>query len=438
MSSSSNKMGLMGLTTIVTVNMMGSGIILLPSSLAATGGIALLAWIITALGALAIAYAFAKCGMYCTDEGGMSAYAEKAHGKSSFFIASYTYYVCLVISAVAIAVSCVGYLEYFIPWLKETPIHTFVGVISILIITMFANVRGAKITGQISTVTVWGIIIPVLGLSIIGWFWFDTKIFAEAWNPHNVSVGSAIYAGMALTLWAFLGIESAGANSGTVENPERNVPLACMLATVFSAATYIASTTVIQGIIPNDILAKSDSPFGLVFAQMFNPFVGEIITAMAIMACVGSLLGWQFTNAQVSKVAADMRLFPKIFSDVNKYDAPFKGMMIMLALELLLAVMTISPTLLKQFNVLVNLAVFINMVPYILSLTALGIIMKQANVGKKEYNTGILVGSVAVIYSIYGAYSTGEEAVFYGTVITLFGYFFYGFIASRDATLNKT
>ncbi|PHZ58964.1 putrescine-ornithine antiporter [Photobacterium leiognathi] len=438
MSSSSNKMGLMGLTTIVTVNMMGSGIILLPSSLAETGGIALLAWVITALGALAIAYAFAKCGMYCTDEGGMSAYAEKAHGKSSFFIASYTYYVCLVISAVAIAVSCVGYLEYFIPWLKETPIHTFVGVISILIITMFANVRGAKITGQISTVTVWGIIIPVLGLSIIGWFWFDTKIFAEAWNPHNVSVTSAIYAGMALTLWAFLGIESAGANSGTVENPERNVPLACMLATVFSAATYIASTTVIQGIIPNDILAKSDSPFGLVFAQMFNPFVGEIITAMAIMACVGSLLGWQFTNAQVSKVAADMRLFPKIFSDVNKYDAPFKGMMIMLALELLLAVMTISPTLLKQFNVLVNLAVFINMVPYILSLTALGIIMKQANVGKKEYNTGILVGSVAVIYSIYGAYSTGEEAVFYGTVITLFGYFFYGFIASRDATLNKT
>ncbi|KAE8178730.1 putrescine-ornithine antiporter [Photobacterium carnosum] len=437
MSSNNNKMGLMGLTTIVTVNMMGSGIILLPSSLAATGGIALLAWVVTAIGALAIAYAFAKCGMYCTDDGGMSAYAEKAHGKSSFFIASYTYYVCLVISAVAIAVSCVGYLEYFIPWLKETPIHTFVGVISILIITMFANVKGAKITGQISTITVWGIIIPVLGLSIIGWFWFDAKVFEEAWNPHDISAGSAIYSGMALTLWAFLGIESAGANSGTVENPKRNVPLACMLATVFSAATYIASTTVIQGIIPNEVLVKSDSPFGLVFAQMFSPLVGEIITAMAIMACLGSLLGWQFTNAQVSKVAADMRLFPKIFGDVNKYDAPFKGMMIMLAFELILAIMTISPTLLKQFNVLVNLAVFINMVPYVLALTALGIIMKNADVNQKEYNNGIIIGSVAVLYSIYGAYSTGEVAVFYGAIITLLGYFFYGFIASREAVNNK-
>lgn len=94
MSSNSNKMGLMGLTTIVTVNMMGSGIILLPSSLAATGGIALLAWAVTAIGALAIAYAFAKCGMYCTDDGGMSAYAEKAHGKSSFFY-SLLYLLCM-------------------------------------------------------------------------------------------------------------------------------------------------------------------------------------------------------------------------------------------------------------------------------------------------------------------------------------------------------
>ncbi|HIF9180895.1 TPA: putrescine-ornithine antiporter [Photobacterium damselae] len=432
MSSQGNKMGLIGLTTIVTVNMMGSGIILLPSSLAETGGIALLAWGVTAIGALCIAYAFAKCGMYCTEDGGMSAYSQRAHGKSSFFIASYTYYVCLVISAVAIAVSTVGYLETFIPWLKETPIHTFVGVVVVLVVTMLANVRGAKITGSISSVTVWGIIIPVLGLSVIGWFWFDPKLFAEAWNPHNVTTMTAIESGISLTLWAFLGIESAGANSGTVENPKRNVPLACMLATLFSAITYIASTTVIQGIVPNAELAKSDAPFGLVFAMMFDSTVGNIITLMAIIACAGSLLGWQFTNAQVSKAAADMRLFPKVFGEVNKHDAPIKGMMIMLVLELALAVMTISPTLLKQFNVLVDLAVFINMVPYILSLTALGIILRQANVGAKEYSTSMIFGFVAVVYSIYGAYGTGQEAVFYGTIITLFGYLFYGFIASRD------
>ncbi|KLV00217.1 putrescine-ornithine antiporter [Photobacterium aphoticum] len=433
MSGSSNKMGLMGLTTIVTVNMMGSGIILLPSSLAATGGIALLAWGITAVGALCIAYAFSKCGMYCTEDGGMSAYAQKAHGKSSFFIASYTYYVCLVISAVAISVSTVGYLETFIPWLKLTPFHNFIGVISILTLTLLANMRGPKITGRISSVTVWGVIIPVLGVSIIGWYWFDPKVFAEAWNPHDVSTMTAMSSGIALTLWAFLGIESAGVNSGAVENPKRNVPLACMLATVFSAITYIASTTVIQGIVPNAELSKSDAPFGLVFSQMFDPTIGNIITVMAIIASVGSLLGWQFTNAQVSKAAAEINLFPKIFSEVNKFDAPIKGMLIMLALEIGLAVMTISPTLLKQFNILVDLAVFINMIPYILSLTALGVILRESKVAENEYKVSIAVGAVAVMYSIYGAYATGADSVYYGTVIMLFGYFFYGFIASRDA-----
>ncbi|MGF1909354.1 putrescine-ornithine antiporter [Vibrio kasasachensis] len=430
---SSNKMGLMGLTTIVTVNMMGSGIILLPSSLAQTGGIALMAWGITAIGALCIAYTFSKCGMYCLEDGGMSAYAQKAHGKSSFFVASYTYYVCLVISAVAIAVTSVGYLESFIPWLKQSSIHTFVGVVVVLVITLLANMRGAKITGQISSVTVWGVIVPVLGVSIIGWFWFDSKVFMDAWNPHDISVSKAMSSGIALTLWAFLGIESAGVNSGAVENPKRNVPLACMLATVFSAITYVASTTVIQGIVPNDMLANSDAPFGLVFAQMFNPLVGQVITAMAVVACVGSLLGWQFTNAQVSKAAADMRLFPKMFSETNRFDAPVKGMLVMLALEIVLAIMTISPTLIKQFNVLVDLAVFINMVPYILSLTALGVILRSANVGESEYKKSIFIGAIAVLYSIYGAYATGQESVFYGTLIMLLGYFFYGFIASRDA-----
>ncbi|WP_300180988.1 putrescine-ornithine antiporter [uncultured Aliivibrio sp.] len=437
MSTGSNKMGLMGLTTIVTVNMMGSGIILLPSSLAATGGIALLAWGITAIGALCIAYVFSKCGMYCTEDGGMSAYAKKAHGKSGFFIASYTYYVCLVISAVAISVTTVGYLETFFPWLKETPMHNFVGVVTILIVTLLCNIRGAKITGAISSVTVWGVIIPVLGVSIIGWFWFDTKIFAEGWNPHDIPTMSAISSGIALTLWAFLGIESAGANSGAVDNPKRNVPLACMLATVFSAITYIASTTVIQGIVPNELLSKSDAPFGLVFSQMFNPFIGNVITVLAIIACLGSLLGWQFTNAQVSKAAAEINLFPKVFSEVNKFEAPVKGMLIMLGLEITLAIMTISPTLLKQFNILVDLAVFINMVPYILSLTALGVILRESNVESKEYKVSIFLGTIAVVYSIYGAYATGTEAVYYGVVITLFGYLFYGFIASKEQLVEQ-
>jgi putrescine:ornithine antiporter len=438
MATESKKMGVVGLTVLVAVNMMGSGIIMLPASLAQTGAISILSWFVTAIGSMCIAFAFAKCGRFCKREGGMSAYSEEAHGKSSFFIASYTYYICLVISCVAIAVSAAGYLAPFFPWVKDKPINTFLTVVAILIVTMVANFKGPKITERISALTVWGIIIPVVGLSVIGWFWFEPKIFLDAWNPQHLSNSEAVSSGIALTLWAFLGIESAGANSGAVENPEKNVPLACLFGTAFAAIVYIASTSVIQGIVPNADLMNSDAPFGLVFSMMFSPAVGQVITVLAVIACIGSLLGWQFTNAQVSKAAADSELFPAVFAKVTKDDAPVMGMLIMLALELALACMTISPNLLKQFNALLNLAVFINMIPYVLAMTGLQVMLRKNKVSNREYRFSSIISTLGVIYSIYGAYACGSDAVFGGSIIVLFGYIFYGFLAGRDTQRTMT
>lgn len=94
-----------------------------------------------------------------------------------------------------------------------------------------------------------------------------------------------------MTLWAFLGLESACANSEAVENPEKNVPIAVMGGTIGAAVIYIISTNVIAGIVPNGELALSNAPFGLAFAQMFNPTIGSIVMACAIISCTGSLLG---------------------------------------------------------------------------------------------------------------------------------------------------
>lgn len=73
-----------------------------------------------------------------------------------------------------------------------------------------------------------------------------------------------------MTLWAFLGLESACANTDVVENPERNVPIAVLGGTLGAAVIYIVSTNVIAGIVPNMDLANSTAPFGTAFAQMFT------------------------------------------------------------------------------------------------------------------------------------------------------------------------
>jgi putrescine:ornithine antiporter len=425
------KMSLMQLTVLVAVNMMGSGIIMLPTNMAKVGAISLLSWIVTALGSMAIAYGFAQAGLFNNRPGGMSAYAEDAYGKPGYFVVFLLYFISLAIGNVAIAISAVGYLASFFPGMSATPIATCVSVIGLLWLTTLANFGGPSITGKIGSVTVWGVIIPVAGLSVIGWFWFKGDVFMQAWNPKGMSLGEGLGSSIALTLWAFLGMESAAQNSDAVEDPKKNVPLACMLGTLGAAAVYILSTTVIQGIVPNAELAESTGPFGLAYAKMFNPTIGSIIMGLAVMACLGSLLGWQFTISQTAKAAADDRMFPTFFSKINRMGAPVVGMIVMAIVQSALALSTISPSLAEQFSVLVNLAVVTNVVPYIIALSALTVMMRSAGVDAAVFKRNTVIALVATLYSTYAIYASGKDAVLGGMIMLALTYIIWGFIAPR-------
>ncbi|QQZ40035.1 putrescine-ornithine antiporter [Pseudomonas sp. SK3(2021)] len=431
MANSSKKMSLMGLTTLVTVNMMGSGIILLPTNMAQLGAVSLLSWIVTAIGSMAIAYCFSQCGIFCPRPGGLSAYTEEAHAKSGFFLCSYLYFLSLAIANVAVAISAVGYMTTFLPWLGSGAVPLFVGTTSLLWLTTVANFGGPGITGRIGAITVWGVIIPVAGLSIIGWFWFKPDVFVTAWNPNNLPIQDAISKAIPLTLWAFLGMESAAQASDTVENPKHTVPLACLLGTLGAAIVYVLSTTVIQGIIPNTELANASAPFALVYARMFNPVVGNIIMVLAVVACVGSLLGWQFTLAQTAKMTADERMFPAVFSKISERNAPIVGMIVCAVLQSLMALSTISPNASAQFSKLVSLAAVTNLIPYVTAATGLLVMMYKARVSAGIYARNTLLLLIAVAYSLYALFACGKDAVFGGAIVLAFGFLLYGFLAKR-------
>jgi putrescine:ornithine antiporter len=434
METTKKKMTLMQLTVLTAVNMMGSGIIMLPANMAQVGAISLLSWGVTAIGSMAIAYGFAQAGIFNAKPGGMAAYAEDAYGKDGYFLTFFLYFMSLAIGNVAIAISAVGYLTAFIPWLSSTPIATCIGVIALIWLTTLANFGGPSITGKIGAVTVWGVILPVAGLSLIGWFWFKSSTFQAAWNPQGLSLGAGVGSSISLTLWAFLGMESAAQNSDAVENPKKNVPLACLFGTLGAAVVYILSTTVIQGIIPNKALAESSGPFADAYAQMFSPTVGTIVRALAILACLGSLLGWQFTIAQTAKTAAGERLFPALFNKVNRMDAPVVGMIVMGVVQTVLALSTISPSLSEQFSVLVNLAVVTNVIPYIIALSALMVIMRNAAVPQGTFRLNAAIAVVGMLYSTYAIYASGSTAVIGGTIVMALTFIIYGFLAPRFVT----
>lgn len=424
------KMGVVSLIMLTIINMMGSGIILLPTKLAEVGTISILSWLVTALGSLALAYCFAKCGRFSHKPGGMFGYAQYPFGTCGNFISNYTYVISCLVTNVTIGITAVGYgVELFEVVL--TPIGVCLATIVILWVTTVANFGGSAVTGRIGAFTIWGVIIPVIGICIIGWFWFNPQMYVSAWNPHNKPFFEAVSASISITLWAFLGLESACANSDAVENPERNVPIAVLGGTLGAAVIYITSTNVIAGIVPNLDLVNSTAPFGVAFSHMFTPFVGKVIMALMCLACIGSLLGWQFTFAQVCKSGAEAGFYHKAFTIINKAGAPVKGMLILVVGQTILTFMTISPSLSRQFDILVNLAVITNLIPYLLSMAALTTMQKMAKVSKREMTVTNIIMLIATAYTYYALYSAGFEALTWGALATFLGWNLYGFIAPK-------
>lgn len=410
--------------------MMGSGIIMLPTKLAQVGALSIVSWLITAVGSMCLAYAFAKCGMYSKKGGGMGGYADYSFGKAGNFMANYTYGVSLLIANIAIAISAVGYAATFLD-AELTPLTTGIYTIITLWLATVLNFGGASITGRVSSFTVWGVISPVLVISTLGWAYFSADMYVANWNVHNMPFMEAATNSIAMTLWAFLGLESACANADAVDNPEKNVPKAVLGGTLGAAVIYIVSTNMVFGIVPANELVNSNAPFGLAFASMFNSTIGKVVMGLMVMSCFGSLLGWQFTIANVFKGAADEGYFPKLFSKITSKEAPVVGMVTITIMQSFMSLMTISPSLSEQFETLVNLAVVTNIIPYLLSMGAIIVLMKAAKRTGTELKSTTLIAFVGSLYSLYALYASGFEAMTYGSIVTFAGWTLYGFVSDR-------
>ncbi len=111
-------------------------------------------------------------------------------------------------------------------------------------------------------------------------------------------------------------------------------------------------------------------------------------------------------------------------------------MLIIVIIQTGLSLMTISPSLNSQFNVWLT-AVVTNIIPYILSMAALVIIQKMANVPSSKAKVANFVAFVGAMYSFYALYSSGEEAMLYGSIVTFLGWTLYGSVSPRFELKNK-
>ncbi len=414
MATKSNKLGLWALTALVSGNMIGSGIFLLPSNLASIGSISLLSWLLTATGAFFLAIVFSKMSILVPKIGGPYAYAQAGFGEFIGFQTAYNYWIAIWIGNAAIVIAMVGYLVVFFPFLKHPIYASLVAIATVWVLT-FVNIRGVKSAGQMQLVTTILKFIPILLIASMGWFYFHPSYILDSFNVSKMSDFGALSTGATLTLWAFIGLESATIPSGDVDNPKRNIPLATLLGTLIAALAYILSSTAIMGMIPASELAHSFSPFAAAAGIIFGSWGKWIIAAGAVISCFGCLNGWILLQGQIAMAAADDRLFPKIFALRNKAGVPAWGIVITSVLISLLLLLTTNPDLVKQFRIIILMAAITSLIPYLYTAMAEIILLKDRDIPRKKL--AIVIALLAGLYSFWAIFGSGEEVVFYGSIL---------------------
>lgn len=433
-SGSAHKMGVVALTLVTASNMMGSGVFLLPTNLANIGAISIFGWIFTIIGVLALALVFAKTSLIHQKVGGIVAYARDAFGPFVGFQATTAYWISAWVGNVALLVAGVGYLSFFFPALSDPQTGAMYSCITAIVILwayVVLSSFGAKVAGSAQSFTAGCMLVVVLGTGIFGWIWFKPSTFMEVTNATKDSNFTAIITAASLALWGFLGVESAVVSTGQVKEPEKTVPKATVLGLLIAAVCYVASSTVIMGIVPHEVLIHSNAPFADAVKYMFDSqMAGNIASAMSIIACFGSISGWFILQSEAPRAAAESGLYPKFFADLNKNDVPMKGLIFTAVLMSIVLAMTASPELAKQFEIVILMSVFCSLIPYIYAIIALPIIMFSKKLNKSSsFMFYCVLVVIALIYCLFALVGSGSGSIFWGTMMVTFCIPMYSFVA---------
>lgn len=437
MAETGRKMSLTQATMLVTGNMIGTGVFLLPVNLAQVGGIAIFGWLIATVGVAALGLAFAKLGELKPQEGGPYAYARDFLGPYAGFQTNYVYWFGNWIGNIAIAIAAVGYLADLIPSIANPPASTFVTAAVIWLLT-FTNILGPRVIGLLETWTIALALIPILAIAVFGWFWFDYTTFSAGWNVSGESNLHAVSRAASMALWAYMGIESAAVSAGVIENPKRNVPLATLIGLGCAAVVYVLSSTVIMGILPNDQLRNAHAPFAEAARLAIGTTGAVVIGICAILKSVGTLGGWMLLVGQSAKAAADDGMFPRRFAHLNKNGVPGHGLIIVGVLMTIVLFATMSPTLAGQFNRIVDLAVILIVVPYVYSAVAVVKVVHDAKLPKSTFTVYKWIALTAVVYCLWAVMGGDSKTVVYAFVALLISVPLYPFfIRSMEVAAKR-
>ncbi len=412
---SARPLGLWSAIALVAGNMIGSGVFLLPASLAPYGAISLIGWAITLGGALMLALTFSRLAARGAHAGGPYAYAREAFGDTTGFVIAWSYWISIWCANAAIAVAFAGSIGSLFPALVATPMRGAACALAALWVCSAINLAGVREAGRMQVVTTILKLVPLLlfgGIAI--WLIEPSHLqTAQATGIHDqpLSMAAAVHATVALTLWAFLGLEAATIPSGAIHDAERTIPRATMIGTTLAGIATILACTAVLGVLPPEVATTSTAPMADAAKTLWGPAAGAGIAIVAAISCFGALNGWVLLSAQLPMAAANDGLFPKAFATLDARGTPRIGILTSTTLASLLVVANYTDSLVKVFTFSILLSTAATLLPYVFSSLA------WLKLGTYRRVTA----GLALLYSLYALIGTGSEALAWGAILVIAG-----------------
>ncbi len=406
--------------SVVVGTMIGSGIFMLPASLAPFGANAIAGWIVSGLGAVALAYSIGRLAR-AGDGGGIQAYIEQAFGPFVAFLATFALWISNWTALSAVSVAGAAAIGRLVPALSSA---TSVALVAIGFLLLFqaTNALGTRSTGRLAVLAA---LLKILPLAAVLLVFFQVELGGgtmAALAPMPLTLDN-IAAASAITLFAMLGFENAAAPVDKVKDPGRTIPRALVGGTLFVGLLYLAVSTAILLLLPADAVASSNSPF----ADAVGRGWGEIGVLLAAVGIAVSAAGYVNANVLVTgELGFSMALrreLPAVFARTIGENTPLNAQLLGtgLASALILANMSKGTADLFTFMALLT------------ACATLWLYLASALAALKQRPGGFaLVAVIAgLAFTLFAFYGSGLEANLWSLALLGSGAAVYAIMRSR-------
>ena len=394
---------------MVVGTMIGSGIYLLPATLAPFGPNIILAFAVTIAGTMCLAVAFAR--LSARIPGGPFAYVESAFGETPAFLTLWSYLISQWTGVAAVSVAVAGAIGFVIPAAASGVGLTITALGTILILTL-VNLTGARSAGWVQLVATLIKIIPLFAVVILVAVRFGEGQPVEPLAAMPIGV-AGIAAAAALMLFSLTGFESATVVANVTENSTDTVPRATILGTGFTGLIYLAATIATLLLLPSAIAAESGAPFADAIAPILGNGAGALVAVIAAISAFGTCNALLLLSAEVGRSISRANDLPRLFRRTNTVGAPVGSLLVGATVASLLV-------LASSTEGFVQVYVFIALVSTVASLV-LYAVCAAAALKLKAMGGAPIIAVLALVYALLMFVGAGLEATLWGLGLALAG-----------------